>query len=187
MNKENWKAIPGFEGYYEVSDLGRVKSLDRELVQRNGVKQCFKGQILKPGETTHGRLTVSLRKKEKKKTYKVHILVALSFLGERPEGYHVCHLDGNVKNNKLSNLRYDTKSENEIDRYRQGKKAGSAKLSIKQVLEIRRLYATGDCTYKELSDIYGVSKSNIGFIVRREYFSWLNDDGSITESQTAVS
>ena len=187
MNKEIWKDIKGYEGYYEVSDLGRVRSVDREVIHSNGKVVNYKGRILKQNNNRAGRKQVFLYKDGKATNQGVHILVALTFIGERPKGYDVCHIDGDCTNNKLSNIRFDTKSQNRIDYYRQGSKSGTGKLSIEQVLEIRRLYKTGEYTQVELAEKFNVSRNNIGYIITRKYFTWLNDDGTIEESQTAVS
>ncbi|WP_204236170.1 NUMOD4 motif-containing HNH endonuclease [Mammaliicoccus sciuri] len=186
MNKEIWKAIPGYEGHYEVSDLGRVRSVDKEV--DNGKGRYFKkGRVLKQSISNKGRPVVSLCKNRKKYTKHTHSLVALAFIGERPEGYDVCHIDGNVLNNKLSNIRFDTRSQNQIDIYRYGNKSSSGKLSVDKVLEIRRLYSTGNYKQIELAKKFNVGQDNISLIVNRKTFTWLNDDGTIDESHTTVS
>lgn len=187
MNKEIWKAIPGYEGLYEVSDLGRVRSLDRPVICRGGKTRISLGKILINQVDRYGRFYVNLSKNNSRKIYSNHTLVALAFIGERPEDYEICHIDGDCTNNILTNLRYDTKSQNRLDYYRQGKKNPRGKLSIEQVLEIRRLYATGNYTQQELAEKFNVNRNNIGYIITRKYFKWLNDDGTIKESQTAVS
>ncbi|MBM6630330.1 HNH endonuclease [Mammaliicoccus vitulinus] len=184
---EEWRAIPEFEGFYEVSNLGRVKSLDRKVIYSNGRVEHYKGRILKLTIGTNGRPVVGLSKNGKVYNKYSYSLVALAFIGERPEGYHVVHLDGDLTNNRLSNIRFDTARENSIDHYRQGKKAPNGKLSIEQVLEIRKLYNTGKYKQWELAEKFNVSNMNISLIVTRKNFSWLNDDGSIDESRTSVS
>ena len=188
MKKETWKAVVDYEGLYEVSDLGRVRSVDRDVVYLNGQVRHYNGQIMKQTiNKQHNRPAVNLIKDKKRHSKYPHILVAEAFIGERPEGYDVCHIDGDCTNNRLENLRYDTKSQNSIDMYRYGGKNGNGKLSIEQVLEIRRLYATGKYKQCELAKKYNVRQTNISHIVRRISYQWLNDDGSIDESQTAVS
>lgn len=184
---EQWLAVVGFEGLYEVSNMGRVRSVDRIITRSDGQLRKFKGGILKEFISSKGRLQVNLTKDKKVHRKTPHSLVALTFIGERPEGYHICHIDGDYTNNRLSNIRYDTVSQNAIDIYRHGSKSGSGKLDIEQVLEIRELYDTGKYYQWELAERYNVSQVNIGHIVNRKYFPWLNDDGTIDESQTAVS
>lgn len=185
-NVEIWKDIPGYEGLYQVSDLGNVKSLDRRVVKNDGRVTNYKSKMLKTFTTGKNRLYVNLTSKGKMKKYQVHVLVALAFIGERPEGYDVCHIDGNSLNCKLSNIKYDTRNQNGIDIYRYGKKAGPGKLTIEQVIEIRNLYSTGNYKQKELAKIFKVSQSSIWNIINRKRFAWLNDDGSITETSTAI-
>lgn len=182
---EVWKDIPEYEGLYQVSNLGRVRSVDREVLCRGGKTRISLGKILKQGKDTNSRLIVGLSKNGKIKTKRSYNLVALAFIGERPEGYQVCHIDGDVTNNKLSNLRYDTRSQNEIDRYKQGRQHG--KLSTDEVLEIRRLYATGEYTKVKLGKMFKVKDTTIYRIINHQTFSWLNDDGTIDESKTSVS
>lgn len=182
---ETWKDIPGYEGLYQVSDLGNVKSLEKKTV-RKGHDVFLKEKILKPSENKRGVQSVSLYKENKKKDFRVHVLVALAFIGERPKGYHVCHINGVASDNNLSNLKYDTISENQIDIYRYGGKHGNGKLSIEQVLEIRKLYATGNYSQLKLGEMFTVDTKAIFNIINRKTFKWLNDDGTIDESKTSV-
>ena len=116
---EMWKPIPGYEGLYEVSDHGTVRSLDRQLPW-NGTSRFFSGRILSPVATDFGHLVVGLYKDGKSSHARVHRLVMLAFVGLCPEGEEVCHYDGDPANNRLSNLRYDTRSGNFLDSVRHG-------------------------------------------------------------------
>lgn len=109
---ELWIDIPNYVGYYQVSNLGRVKGLQREAF--NGVgNYTIKSRILRQHVAGKmGYVCVSLCKDGKPKTFRVHVLVALAFLGDRPEGHHIGHLDANPKNNEISNLQYLTVKEN---------------------------------------------------------------------------
>lgn len=184
IKSEEWKSIIGYEGLYEVSDFGRVRSLDREVVCGNGTVRNYKGKILKQFIDKQGRPEVILSKNGKGHNKLPHSLVAQAFIGKRPEGYHVCHINGDSQDNRLSNIRYDTVSQNAIDIYRYGSK--KMKLSIEQVLEIRKLYATGKYKQIELAEKFSISQNNISHIVNYKYFNWLNDDGTIDESRTTV-
>lgn len=105
---EQWRDILGYEGLYQVSTSGNIKSL------RN------KGMILKPHEDKGGYLTVCLYWKCKYKCYKVHRLVATAFI-ENPENKRtVNHKDGNKKNNSVENLEWATHSENIIHAHATG-------------------------------------------------------------------
>jgi hypothetical protein len=102
---EEWRDIPGYEGLYQVSDLGNVRSL-------NGFG--FKGKIhvLKPGEV-RGYKHVRLYKNDRLKTHRIHLLVAMAFFGHKPNSKIVVdHIDDNSLNNRLDNLQIITQSEN---------------------------------------------------------------------------
>ena len=186
MKKETWKPVVGYEGLYEVSDLGRVRSLDREVVYPSGNIWNFKGRLMSINHDTTGRCTVKLTRKRKSKRVQVHVLVAEAFIGERPEGYHVCHINGDYLNNNVRNIRYDTASQNRIDIYRYGSKNHNGKLSIEQVLEIRKLYKTGNYSQAGLARDYGITSSTMNSLVNRKTYKWLNEDGTIDESETEI-
>lgn len=118
-SEEIWKPVIGYESAYEVSSEGRVRSLDRQILARYGMRN-IKGTVLKAQVKDTGRLQVGLSRGSKKNMRQVHQLVATAFLGPRPEGMEVCHIDGDHLNNAASNLRWDTQSENMLDRGRHG-------------------------------------------------------------------
>lgn len=104
MEEEIWKELPGYEGFYEVSNLGRVKSF----------KRYKKGKVLNLSKNDSGYLRVGLRKNNKCKTKKVHQLVAIAFLNHTPCGYKIVidHIDNDPLNNRLDNLQLITQREN---------------------------------------------------------------------------
>ena len=111
MSEEIWKDIKGFEGIYRVSNLGRVKSLERFKKGKNGSLVTVKEKILKPG-LAHGYYQVELCKNSIRKFYMVHRLVWEAFNSHIPEGYEINHLDERPVNNALSNLSLVTRKEN---------------------------------------------------------------------------
>lgn len=117
---EKWRPIPGFESFYEVSDQGRVRSLDRVIVNKHGVPRRLPGRLLTPSATGHGYLVVKLSREGTSVTKTVHRQVLLAFVGPCPEGLEACHGPGGQKDNQLSNLRYGTHEENMEDRRRDG-------------------------------------------------------------------
>lgn len=121
--EEIWKPVAGYEGLYEVSSLGRVRSLDRIVIPRTGrgkgVPYTLPGKILKPSERDTGHLKVWLSNGEAKVFY-VHRLVLIAFIGLPEEGQEGCHWDGDPQNNEVSNLRWGTASENRQDSLRHG-------------------------------------------------------------------
>lgn len=187
MEREIWKDIPEYEGLYQASSLGRIKSLNREQADKFGKVYKYKSKILKHGTNKNdGRQYVVLSKEGKTKSFNVHTLVALAFIGEKPNGYFVCHCDGNNQNNNIENLRYDTSNQNGIDIYRHGRKAPLGVLTPKDVVEIRNKKRVTKCTNRKLAEEYNVAPSTIGYVLKRKTFDWINDDGTIDESKTQI-
>jgi hypothetical protein len=105
MEQEIWKDIPDYEGYYQVSNLGRVKSLERYVKCLNGFR-INKERILKLSVLGGKYLTIVLYKNSITKTIRVHQLVCMAFLNHKPNGYKkvVDHIDNDPLNNRLDNL-----------------------------------------------------------------------------------
>lgn len=117
LKGEIWKNIIDFEGYYEISNYGRVKAVERSDYTTRGIRK-YKARILKPGEHTRGYKFVNLSK-DRKTTYKsVHRLVALHFISNHENKPQVNHIDGNVRNNHVDNLEWNTNSENNKHAYK---------------------------------------------------------------------
>lgn len=108
-----WKEINGYDGYYQVSNDGRVRSLTRDIIYKDGRKRQFIGTILKP-RLTNGYKTVNLSTNKKQKTYQIHRLVANAFLIKPSYAQCVNHVDGNKLNNDVSNLEWCTYKHNNI-------------------------------------------------------------------------
>ena len=101
---EEWRPIKDYEGLYEVSNMGRVRSLDRIIIDSKGRKHPFEGKIMKLQSDRYGYLYISLNKNGKRK-FKVHRLVAEAFISN-PEGKkHVDHINTNKEDNRVENLR----------------------------------------------------------------------------------
>lgn len=109
---ERWLPVPGMEGAYEVSDMGRVRSLDRLVVNGpRGATRPLRGRVLRI-HLAKGYPSVSLGASRKAC---VHTLVLLAFVGPRPDGMECCHWNGDPTDNRLQNLRWDTSSNNKKD------------------------------------------------------------------------
>lgn len=106
--KEVWQPVKDYEGLYEVSSLGRIRSLNHAVIDSCGKKQHFKGRLLKPCCTSGNYLIVTLHKGSQKKNFLVHRLVASAFV-PNPHNYpQINHKDENKHNNKISNLEWCT-------------------------------------------------------------------------------
>jgi hypothetical protein len=119
--EEIWKDIQGYEGYYQVSNLGRVKSLDRIIYQnKNNViySRTIKGRLLKFNNDKQGYQLVHLDKEGKRLCKKVHRLVAEAFIKNKNNKVYVNHIDGNKKNNNITNLEWVTATENNLHAYK---------------------------------------------------------------------
>lgn len=172
---EVWKDVTGFESKYEVSDLGRVRSLDR-YSKHNTSKTGFilqKGQMLKPYISKKGYLKVDLGDGfGKRKSVSVHRLVAIAFI-DNPMSYdQVNHIDGVKTNNHLDNLEWCNNSENQLHAYANGlnvrsDKAGKPKKSVNQIDmctgEVLNVYES----ISEASRAMGLKKpSNISMVCK---------------------
>lgn len=115
FQSEDWRAVVGDPGY-QVSSLGRVRSLDRVITRRNGVRLTLRGTMLKPQLKRDGHLKVEIGSR----TRQVHALVLEAFVGPCPDGMEGCHGDGNPVDNRLANLRWDTRGNNMLDASRHG-------------------------------------------------------------------
>jgi hypothetical protein len=151
---EQWKPIPGYEGLYEVSDQGRVKSTFRYR------------KILKSTVNRYGYQYVSLKGKK----YTVHTLVLLAFVGQKVSETCVClHGDDNRANNSLTNLRWGTVKQNSEDMVLKGRsltgdRNHQAKLTEADVwgAHVSRLFGA---SYSTIAKMLGVSHTAIGYII----------------------
>lgn len=177
---EEWRDVVGYEGLYAVSNLGRFKRLARTIVDRtpSGTMRTrvYPERIRKPSimRKRGGYLYVSLRKNGKIATRCVHLLVAEAFIGPRPPGAHTCHRNGDPTDAHAVNLRYDTPRGNAMDKvphgtHRRGERSSTSKLTEDDVRFIRG----SELGEKELASIFGVSRSLIGLIKRRQRWGWL--------------
>lgn len=162
---ERWLPIAGFEGCYEVSDLGRVRSLPRVIRHSDGKPRTVRGRIRKATVKGH-YFQVCLNGNGKKRDAAVHVLVAETFIGPRPDGQVVCHGPGGKLDNRAANLSYDTQVKNcGPDRYRDGTillgiQVPMAKLTDEIVRECRARVAAGE-SKAILAREFGVSRKAI--------------------------
>ena len=185
MNYEIWLPVVGYEGVYEVSNLGRVRGVPRILTNCQGVTRKWPEYILKPQPDSHGYTQVTLYRPEKKtKCFKIYRLVAEAFLAEdQSEGLEVNHIDGDKSNNTVANLEWVTRLENSQHAWRKGlipirygSETSGAKLSEAQVLQIKALYRRYSKTSGAvaLAEEFGVTRQAISDIIHAR--TWRNQN-----------
>lgn len=161
---ENWKDIAGYKGRYQVSDMGRVKSIlfKKELILKHGFNRC-------------GYNYINLSKDKVYVSKTVHRLVALAFISNPENKPQVNHKDGDKNNNSVLNLEWNTSKENNTHSFKTGLNKGqkgivnkNSKLSEEQVKEIRLIGKTR--TLISIAKEFNVGKSSISYILNRD--SW---------------
>lgn len=167
-----YRDVPNFPGY-RVGDDGSVWTCRIRGGGRVGVgEKWFKMRPVRRGRDK--RLSISLRPSHRQ--IYLSRLVLLAFVGPCPENMEACHNDGNMDNNAIQNLRWDTKVNNNADKlihgtHNKGSRHGMAKLTEESVRSIRENHAQGASKYS-LAKQHGVSFATITFIVRR--VTWLH-------------
>lgn len=165
---ELWKEVPGYEGVYSVSDLGAVRSEPRIVAHILDGKR-LKGKVIRSRINKQtGYPTVNLCVNNKKKTFPVHVLVCMAFIGTRPEGFVIRHIDGSRLNSELSNLSYGTPLDNSNDSLMHGTTARGVKLNRAGLTEDDiRAIRLDKRLQKETAQQYGVNVTTISNIKNR--------------------
>lgn len=171
--------MPGYEGLYEVSDLGKVRSLDRYVRGRYGLR-LSPGRILRQALTggASPRWCVALHKDGVGTTRLVHHLVLEAFRGARPPGKYGCHGPAGPWENAVWNLAWKTGRDNQgADRVRdgtsnRGERSAVAKLTEAAVMEMRRRYAAGE-TQATLATEYGLAQNSLSQVITGARWAWL--------------
>lgn len=180
---EEFRDIKGYEGIYQISNLGNVKSLDRYVghPQKGERGRFCKGVTLKMLSDKDGYHKVNLKKKQIAKNQRVHRLVADSFIENPQNKPQVNHINGVKNDNRLENLEWVTLSENRQHAYdvglqngenRRGKKSNFNKLTETEVLKIKKLLADG-CKQKQIALFFNVSQGCISLIKTKQNWAWL--------------
>ena len=154
---ENWMDVLGLEDYYQISDLGNVKSKIRIGVTSFG-KRTYGGGLVKPFVSTVGYPAVNLTYKGYRKQFHIHKLVLEAFVSKAPAGMEGCHNNGIKTDCKLENLRWDTRKNNHADKKlhgtnQEGEKSGTSKLTEEQALFVKY----SEKSLKEMAKKYNVS------------------------------
>jgi hypothetical protein len=177
--EEVWRDIPGYEGRYQASTFGRIRSLPRVEFRKNAyggyANWAYRGRILRARPKESGHLNVSLGARN---TKKVHRLVLETFVGPCPAGLECLHADGDPTNNRIGNLRWGTRVDNRADMrthaqlYR--RRQGATWLSEDTIRAIKRdLADEARPTQKVLAKKYGVHYNTIGNINRGFTHKWV--------------
>jgi len=168
MSNDDWRPVVGFDGLYRVSNSGVIFSVSRVVVGKK--KQTVSGRAIRQQDNGNGYKTVRLWRDGKEYNRYVHRLVLESFAGPSC-GLDCCHNDGDRNNNELSNLRWDTRSNNHMDKLSHGtmangEKARAAKLTVEDVLLIRARIASGE-EQKAIANDFGIKQPSVSDIATR--------------------
>lgn len=186
MHNEIWKPILGikdglYDGYYEVSNLGRVKMLPRILRHSKGLR-VSKEKIV-TGSNSHGYRIVSFKKDGIKTVKAIHILVARAFIrNPNPEKFTMInHLNSNRSDNRVENLEWCDARRNAKHAYEAGRlkitkgiERSTAILDDKKVLAIKLLYKTGEFSHWGLAELFNVGKTTIQNILNGTKWKHIN-------------
>jgi hypothetical protein len=178
METEIWKDIENFEGRYQISNLGRVKSLERTVVRPNNTDKRQKEKLLSICVGTTGYKYVKLYADAKGITLKIHRGVASAFIENPLNKPFINHKDGNKLNNDLTNLEWVTHTENMRHAFDNGLiriavgEERKSKVKESQVIQMRREYERGK-TIKHLADKYSIGERNVHHIVKRQTWKHL--------------
>jgi Trp operon repressor len=190
--------ISNYEGYYQVSNYGNVRSLDRVITEQTGKTQTLKGRILKPHTNSSGYYQINLNRKSIRTTFAIHQLVAQAFLDNRSRKPTVNHINGIKTDNNVNNLEWATYSENLEHAYKNklrtsvlsqavGEKNYKRKLTPEQVIEIKRLLVAGNLTHREIATKFSVARSTITEIKSGRRWRYLNVIPLIVKETTTTS
>ena len=173
---EIWKDIVGFDGQYQISNNGRYKSVEREVVLKDGRVRVFKSKILKPFISKSGYPTATLSISGKNIKRSVHRLVAETFIENSFNKSDVNHIDGNKENNKVENLEWVSHSENlyhfhKLSDSNSGERNNLSKLKDDDIPVIREMHADG-ISSKRISELFKVDYKTIWRIVTHQ--TWKN-------------
>lgn len=170
MEQEIWKSIKTYEGLYEVSNLGRIKSLSKRWSV--GIK---KETVLRPSISKAGYLRVVLCHNSIKKHITIHKLVATHFCTNDNGNKIINHKNGIKSDNRADNLEWCTYSENALHAFSQGlvkpqkgERNGNTKIKEQDVSKIKRLYKEERLSQIKIGLIFGISQTQVGRIVNNK-------------------
>ena len=155
MTVELWRDIPGYEGLYQISDIGSVRNVKRNRLLAKNI--------------TRGHFQVRLCNHDGHRWFQVHRLVLMAFIGECPADMECAHNNGIGTDNRLENLRWDTRKGNHADKHRHGtaligERNHLSKLTGQDVLDIKTMHSAG-VTGRNIAKAFGVTPANISQIL----------------------
>lgn len=176
--QEEWKDVIGWENWYQVSDLGRVKSLERQIKYKSGSIRNQKSSIIKGYPNKKFYLKLNFKMNTKRTMFSIHRLVAIAFLPNPlnlPEVNHIGKYPDGREGNKLDNraisLEWCTRKQNVNHSWENGLSVSivgethyKSKLTNNNILDIRKIGKSK--TLKEISDIYNITESNVSYILK---------------------
>jgi len=173
---EIWKEINGYEGLYEVSNLGRIKRLSGALIYKTNNKRTEEC-IMKKIKCSDGYVRINLRNKDERKTLLVSRIVAINFIDNPFMKKEVNHIDGDKTNNTVENLEWTTRKENAEHAainglMSKGEKHGVSKLKEFEVKDIRKLYKNGGISQTKIAKKYSVTQHTVWCIIKN--ITWVD-------------
>lgn len=170
-----WKNITGYEGLYQISDTGLVKSLKRTCNSKNGKLRIVPEKILTPKLDKDGYLVLHLSKNNKRWYISIHRLVGLNFISNVFNFPEINHKDGNKLNNNVNNLEWCTTKKNVQHSFdiglnipKKGSKRAMSKMTEEKVIEVRNRYKNENISLKILSKDYNICAQTLHSIINRK-------------------
>lgn len=167
---EKWVDVRGYESYYQVSDMGRVRSKDRTVACSRTGTRTLKGKLLTLNPDSAGYCKVKFQDQGRNEVWKVHRLVATHFLEKVDGKDYINHIDNNRSNNVVTNLEWCTPQENTQHMHVQGRNYAafgadnaSCKLSDEQVKQIRQMAPSH--TQAHIASVFGIARQTVGQII----------------------
>jgi len=178
-NNEIFKPIMGYEGKYEISNMGRVKSLKRKQKTKSNGFAIRKGKIIKTSSTGKGYLQIKLSMDGRERSFSVARLVAIHFIGLPETGRQVNHIDSDRKNNNINNLEWVKQQQNSDHRMAYGKvirgeDVKQSKLKEEDIVKIRKLLKNH--TVREIASKFKVSHPTIVYISQKKIWKHVKNN-----------
>ena len=180
--KEEWKPVVGYESAYEVSNIGRIRSVSRTIVRTDGLTRRVIGKVLTPQDVRGYQVVLFVLPGRRRFGMSIHRAVAMAFIGLPPSPKHEINHKNSVRgDNRVENLEWVTRSQNIVHSLTRGTRRGLAgeahprsRLTAKDVVEIRRLARGGVSGYR-LASRFGVSQQHVTKIVSGQAWSCLEE------------